>query len=110
VRLANADNVFVICLGASLQLFLLCGFVGWLLHSGRIPNDTAPVLSKVQSPISPVRISPVRAKSTTRKKVPDHVLACLQSVSENKTTGRAVQLVLGAAHLQLADILTVCTV
>jgi len=68
VRLANADNVFVICLGASLQLFLLCGFVGWLLHSGRIPNDTAPVLSKVQSPISPVRISPVRAKSTTRRR------------------------------------------
>ena len=27
---------------------LLCGFVGWLLHSRRIPNETATVLSKVR--------------------------------------------------------------
>ncbi len=56
MRLAKADNVFALVMGASLQLFLLCGFVGWLLHSGRIPNDTAPVLSKVQS-LSPLILS-----------------------------------------------------
>ena len=38
--------MFPVLLGASFQLFLLCGFVGWLLHSGRIPDETAPVLSK----------------------------------------------------------------
>ena len=43
---AARSGVFPVILGASFQLFLLCGFVGWLLHSGRIPDETAPVLSK----------------------------------------------------------------
>ena len=33
--------------GATFKLFLVCGFVGWLLNSGRISDDTAPILSKV---------------------------------------------------------------
>lgn len=41
------DGVLAATTGASFNLFMLCGFVGWLLHTGRIPNDTAPVLSKV---------------------------------------------------------------
>ncbi|KAK9839222.1 hypothetical protein WJX81_002161 [Elliptochloris bilobata] len=44
---AARNGVFPVIVGAAFQLFLLCGFVGWLLHSGRIPDETAPVLSKV---------------------------------------------------------------
>lgn len=46
---AARSGAFPVLLGASFQLFLLCGFVGWLLHSGRIPDDTAPVLSKASA-------------------------------------------------------------
>ena len=43
------DGVLAATTAASFNIFLLCGFVGWLLHTGRIPNETAPVLSKVCS-------------------------------------------------------------
>lgn len=33
---------------ASFKLFLICAVVGWLLKSGRIPNSTATVMSKVR--------------------------------------------------------------
>ena len=46
---AAGSGAFPVLLGASFQLFLLCGFVGWLLHSGRIPDETAPVLSKASA-------------------------------------------------------------
>ncbi len=45
------DGVLAATMGASFKLFLLCGFVGWLLHRGRIPSDTATVLSKVRSTV-----------------------------------------------------------
>ncbi|CAL8465949.1 g5485 [Coccomyxa elongata] len=41
------DGVLAATTAASFNIFMLCGFVGWLLHTGRIPNETAPVLSKV---------------------------------------------------------------
>ena len=46
---ACLDNQVVLAAtcAASLKLVLICTGVGWLLRSGRIPNDTAPVLSKV---------------------------------------------------------------
>ena len=34
-------------INASAKLFLICAAVGWLLRSGRIPNSTSTVLSKV---------------------------------------------------------------
>ena len=33
---------------ATLKLFLVCGFIGWLLSTGRLSEDTAPVLSKAR--------------------------------------------------------------
>ncbi len=33
---------------ASFKLFLICAVVGWLLKTGRIPNSTATVMSKVR--------------------------------------------------------------
>ena len=41
------DGVLAATMGASFKLFLLCGLVGWLLHTRRIPDQTATVLSKV---------------------------------------------------------------
>ena len=45
------DNQVVLAstCAASLKLVLICTGVGWLLRTCRIPNDTAPVLSKVSS-------------------------------------------------------------
>ena len=45
---ACLDNQVVLAAtcAASLKLVLICTGVGWLLRTGRIPNDTAPVLSK----------------------------------------------------------------
>ena len=40
-------GVLAATIGASFKLFMLCGFVGWLLHSGRIPQESATVLSQV---------------------------------------------------------------
>ena len=40
-------SVLAATIGASFKLFMLCGFVGWLLHSGRIPQESATVLSQV---------------------------------------------------------------
>jgi hypothetical protein len=39
--------VLAATLHASAKLLIICGAVGWLLRSGRIPNSTATVLSKV---------------------------------------------------------------
>ena len=41
------DGIFTATISASFKLFLMCGFTGWLLQSGRIPPDSATVLSKV---------------------------------------------------------------
>jgi hypothetical protein len=41
------DGVLAATTSASFKLFVICGFVGWLLHSERIPRETATVLSKV---------------------------------------------------------------
>ncbi len=40
------DGIFTATISASFKLFLMCGFTGWLLQSGRIPPDSATVLSK----------------------------------------------------------------
>ena len=45
---AVQDGVLTATVGATLKLFLVCGLIGWLIHSGRISDETAPVLSKVQ--------------------------------------------------------------
>jgi len=48
---ACLDNQVVLAAtcAASLKLVLICTGVGWLLRTGRIPNDTAPVLSKARA-------------------------------------------------------------
>ena len=43
------DGVLSATTSASFKLFLVCGFTGWLLQTGRIPQDTATVLSKVNN-------------------------------------------------------------
>lgn len=48
------DGVLTATISASFKLFLMCGFTGWLLQSGRIPSESATVLSKVISQIASV--------------------------------------------------------
>ena len=43
------DGVLAATVSASFKLFLMCGFTGWLLQSGRIPQESATVLSKVSA-------------------------------------------------------------
>ena len=43
------DGVLAATVSASFKLFLMCGFTGWLLQSGRIPQESATVLSKASA-------------------------------------------------------------
>ncbi len=45
----DSQVVLAATCAASLKLVLICTGVGWLLRTGRIPNDTAPVLSKARA-------------------------------------------------------------
>jgi len=42
-----SNGVLEATAGTTLKLFLVCGLIGYLLASGRLSEDTAPVLSKV---------------------------------------------------------------
>ena len=42
-----SNGVLTATTGTTFKLFLVCGFVGWLLSTGRLSDETAPVLSKV---------------------------------------------------------------
>ena len=42
-----SNGVLEATAGTTFKLFLVCGFIGWLLGTGRLSEDTAPVLSKV---------------------------------------------------------------
>lgn len=44
----GGNRILQATVGATFKLLLACGFVGWLLHTGRLSEDTAPVLSKVR--------------------------------------------------------------
>lgn len=48
LRAAIDPAVLGATVNASGKLFLICAAVGWLLRTGRIPNSTATVLSKVR--------------------------------------------------------------
>ena len=43
------NGVLAATVSASFKLFLMCGFTGWLLQSGRIPQESATVLSKASA-------------------------------------------------------------
>ena len=40
------SGVLAATISASFKLFIICGFTGWLMQSGRIPHESATVLSK----------------------------------------------------------------
>ena len=42
-----SNGVLTATTGTTFKLFLVCGFIGWLLSTGRLSDETAPVLSKV---------------------------------------------------------------
>lgn len=47
VKECIGNGVLEATTGTAFKLFLICGFIGWLLNTNRLPEDTAPVLSKV---------------------------------------------------------------
>lgn len=49
------NGVLFATVGATFKLFLVCGLVGWLLHTKRLTEDSAPVLSKASTTAFPIR-------------------------------------------------------
>ena len=78
-----SSGVLQATVGATLKLFLVCGIVGALLHSGRLSDDTAPVLSKVAFNVMLpcmlfTKVATTLANSTQRSLLAVPLIALLQ--------------------------------